>query len=99
MPDLIPSPAEQTIFSLLAVTARIQKILQPAIGKQFWVKAEISSCRERGGHFYCNLIETWDNGKIIAQLNCRIWRQSFDKIKAKFKQHNLSIRIEKFVKQ
>jgi SAM-dependent methyltransferase len=54
MPDLTPSPAEQTFFSLLAVTTRIQEILQPAIGKQFWVKAEISSGRARGGHFYCN---------------------------------------------
>jgi exodeoxyribonuclease VII large subunit len=90
MPDPTLSPTEQTFFSVLAVTTRIQEILQPAIGKQFWVKAEISSGRERGGHFYCNLIETGDNGKIVAQLNCRIWRQSFDKIKAKFKQHNLT---------
>jgi ubiquinone biosynthesis protein UbiJ len=37
MPELIPSPAEQTFFSLLAVTTRIQEILQPAIGKQFWL--------------------------------------------------------------
>ena len=45
MPDLTPSPAEQPFFSLLAVTTKIQEILQPAIGKQFWVKAEISSGR------------------------------------------------------
>ncbi len=83
MPDPTLSPTEQTFFSVLAVTTRIQEILQPAIGKQFWVKAEISSGRERGGHFYCTLVETDDGGKIIAQLNCRIWRQSFDKIKAK----------------
>jgi len=45
MPDLTPSPAEQPFFSLLAVTTKIQEIFQPAIGKQFWVKAEISSGR------------------------------------------------------
>ncbi len=79
-----------SFFTVSAVTTRIQEILQPAIGKQFWIKAEISSGRERGGHFYCDLVETGENGKIIAHLSCRIWRQSFDKIKAKFKQHNLT---------
>jgi hypothetical protein len=42
MPDLTASPAEQTFFSLLAVTTRIQEILQPAIGKQFWVTSIIN---------------------------------------------------------
>jgi exodeoxyribonuclease VII large subunit len=86
---LLPAKGH-SFFSVSAVTSRIQEILQPAIGKQFWLKAEISSGRERGGHFYCNLVETGDDGKIIAQLSCRIWRQSFDKIKAKFKQNNLT---------
>jgi len=87
---LLNTQTGQNFFSVSTVTARIQAILQPAIGKQFWLKAEISSGRERGGHFYCTLVETDDSGKIIAQLNCRIWRQSFDKIKVKFKQHNLT---------
>ena len=80
----------QHFFTVSTVTARIQEILQPSIGKQFWLKAEISSGRERGGHFYCTLVEADDGGKIIAQLNARIWRQSFDKIKAKFRQQNLT---------
>ena len=80
----------QHFFTVSTVTARIQEILQPSIGKQFWLKAEISSGREQGGHFYCTLVEADDGGKIIAQLNARIWRQSFDKIKAKFRQQNLT---------
>jgi hypothetical protein len=47
---------ERTFFNLSAITGRIQEILQPYIGKLFWVKAEISSGRERGGSFYCDLI-------------------------------------------
>ncbi len=49
--SLLSLNTESTFFSVSAVTARIQDILQPAIGKQFWMKAEISSGRERGGHF------------------------------------------------
>jgi exodeoxyribonuclease VII large subunit len=40
---------QRTFFNISAITIRIQEILQPYIGKQFWVKAEISSGRERGG--------------------------------------------------
>ncbi len=44
-------------------------VTQPHMGKHFWVKAEIASGRERGGSFYCDLVETDGNGKIIAQKN------------------------------
>jgi exodeoxyribonuclease VII large subunit len=45
------------------------------MGKQFWVKAEISSGRERGGSFYCDLVESDESGKIIAQMRCIIWNR------------------------
>jgi len=59
---------ERTFFGLSAITNRVQEILQPYIGKLFWVKAEISSGRERGGSFYCDLVETKESGEIIAQI-------------------------------
>ena len=43
--------ANKKFHDLSEVTKRIQHYLQPAIGKSFWVKAEISSGRERGGSF------------------------------------------------
>jgi hypothetical protein len=39
---------QRIFFNLSAITNRIQEILQPYSGKLFWVKAEISSGRERG---------------------------------------------------
>jgi hypothetical protein len=59
-------------FNLSDITSRVQAILQPHMGKHFWVKAEIASGRERGGSFYCDLVETDGNGKIIAQIRCTI---------------------------
>jgi uncharacterized protein YheU (UPF0270 family) len=69
------NPPGNKFFNLSDITPRIQEILQPHIGKQFWVKAEISSGRERGGSFYCDLVESDETGKIKAQMRCTIWNR------------------------
>ena len=70
---------ENRLYPLSAVTNRLQEILAPHMVKRFWVKAEISSGRERGGSFYCDLVETDRNGRIIAQMRCSIWtREPFE---------------------
>jgi len=72
---------ERTFFNFSAITNRIQQILQPYIGKLFWVKAEISSGRERGGSFYCDLVESSESGEIVAQMRCAIWSRDLAKIR------------------
>jgi exodeoxyribonuclease VII large subunit len=84
----------RTFHRLSAVTNRIQEILQPAIGKLFWVKAEISSGRERGGTFYCDLVETGENGEIIAQMRCTVWSGDLSKIKKRFKDCDLDLILD-----
>ena len=90
-PDISP---DRKFFSLSAITGRIQQILQPAIGKRFWVKAEISSGRERGGSFYCDLVETDRSGKVIAKIQCNIWARDLDNIRTKFKRHELELMLD-----
>ena len=85
---------ERVFFSLSAITNRLQQILQPHIGKLFWVKAEISSGRERGGSFYCDLVETRDSGEIIAQMRCTIWSRDLANIKKKFKDSDLDLILD-----
>jgi exodeoxyribonuclease VII large subunit len=85
---------ERTFFNLSAITGRIQEILQPYIGKLFWVKAEISSGRERGGSFYCDLVETSQSGEIIAQMRCTIWSRNLANIRKKFKDNDLDLILE-----
>ena len=67
--------AENKFYPLSTITKRLQAILAPHIGKNFWVKAEISSGRERGGSFYCDLVETDQHGRVIAQMRCSIWER------------------------
>jgi exodeoxyribonuclease VII large subunit len=81
-------------FSLSEVTGRIEAILRPHIGKQFWVKAEVSSGRERGGSFYCDLVELDGEGKIVARMSCTIWRRDLAAIKKKFQEANLEFKLD-----
>ena len=85
---------ERTFFNLSAITNRIQEILQPYIGKLFWVKAEISSGRERGGSFYCDLVESSASGDIIAQMRCTIWSRDLANIRKKFKECDLDLILD-----
>jgi len=81
-------------FNLSDITNRIQQILQPHIGKNFWIKAEISSGRERGGSFYCDLVESDESGKIIAQMRCTIWNRDLSNIRKQFKEHDLDLILD-----
>ncbi len=81
-------------YNLSTITKRIQEILQPHIGPLFWVKAEISSGRERGGSFYCDLVETDETGKIVAKMNCSIWSNDLSRIRKQFKGHDLDLQLD-----
>ena len=85
---------EKTFFPLSAITNRIQQILGPHTKKRFWVKAEISSGRERGGSFYCDLVETDKDGGIIAKMRCSIWNRDLNSIRRQFKECDLNLKLE-----
>jgi len=89
-----PLNNEKRFFNLSDITQRVQQILQPFIGKLFWVKAEISSGRERGGSFYCDLVETDESGKIIAQMRCAIWNHDLACIRQKFREYSLDLKLD-----
>jgi exodeoxyribonuclease VII large subunit len=58
------------------------------------VKAEISSGRERGGPFYCDLVETDTNGTVIAQMRCSIWVRDLSNIRKQFKACDLDLKLD-----
>lgn len=83
-----------TFYPLSKITARIGQMLQPALGKQFWVKGEIASGREKGGCFYCDLVESNSHGKIIAKIQCTIWSSDLFSIRSKFKTMNIPLKLD-----
>ena len=82
---------DKRFFPLSSITNRISELLQPAITKKFWVKAEVMSGRERGGAFYCDLIETGANGKIEGKISCTIWSQELTSIRNLFKSKGMDL--------
>ena len=58
--------SENRFYPLSAITTRLQQILAPHLSKRFWVKAEISSGRERGhvvpAHAFGKTFPEWRNG-------------------------------------
>lgn len=80
---------ERRFFTLSSVTRRINELLQPAINRQFWIRAEIASGRERSGSFFCDLVETDAKGKVCAKLSCNIWQSELTKIRALFKARDM----------
>ncbi len=90
----MPTQPNNRFFNLSDITTRIQQILQPHIGTLFWVKAEISSGRERGGSFYCDLVESDQSGKIIAQMRCTVWNRDLANIRKQFKEHDMDLILD-----
>ena len=84
----------RTFFSLSAVARRIEELLQPALARSFWVRAEISSGRERRGAFYCELVETDAVGEVVAQMRCTIWAQDLARMRAAFRREGLDLQLD-----
>ena len=80
-------------FSLSAVTRRLTELLEPALSAMFWVRAEISSGTERGGAFYCDLVESDAQGRVRAQLRCTIWPLELSRMRAKFAAAGLALEL------
>lgn len=92
--ESIPTIIEKRFFPLSTITTRINALLQPAIASQFWVKAEISSGRERGGSFYCDLTEADSQGKVIAKLSCTVWQRELTNIRNLFQKNGLDFLLK-----
>jgi len=90
----VPENTELRFFTLSQITDRIVQVLAPHIGKTFWVRAEISSGRERGGSFYCDLVETGENGAISAKLRCTLWSQDLARIRKKFEEAGVPLVLD-----
>jgi exodeoxyribonuclease VII large subunit len=85
---------QRKFYSLSQVAAGVRKHLENAIDKRFWLRAEISSGRERQGAFFGELVETDDSGKQVAKMQTRIWSRELSAIRRKFQQAGLDLQLE-----
>lgn len=82
MPD---STDGKKIFTLLEVSASIQKTLSMRYTSSFWVKAEMNKLNHypHSGHCYPDLVEKQD-GRVIAQLKATLWKDDYNRINNRF---------------
>jgi exodeoxyribonuclease VII large subunit len=84
---------ERRYFELTEITRRVEHYLAPALARSFWLTAEVSSGRERGGAFYCDLIQS-DEGNVVAQMRCTIWARDLARMRSKFARAGLELSLQ-----
>jgi exodeoxyribonuclease VII large subunit len=86
----------KSIYSLLEITQSIQKMFEKHFTNSYWVKAEMNKLGyyAQSGHCFPELVEKVD-GKIIAKIDSRIWKNDYLRINANFqKVLNEPLRME-----
>ena len=75
----------QQHYSLLQLNQLVRDVLEDALPDEYWVEAELSECREHGGHCYMELIEKDDHSNTpVARASAKCWRQTWVMVKPYF---------------
>lgn len=72
-------------FSLRQLNLMVRDAIEMQLPDEYWVEAELSECRERGGHCYMELIEKDEQTNTpIARASAKCWRQTWQMIQPHF---------------
>lgn len=76
---------DRKVFSLLEVTASIQRTLSDRYSSSFWVMAEMNKLNHYpySGHCYPDLVEKKDE-TVIAQMRATLWKDDYQNINEEF---------------
>lgn len=62
-------------LSLFELNALVSEVIDQTLDRSYWVEAELSELRERGGHCYMSLVEKEEGRNTpVAQAQARCWR-------------------------
>jgi exodeoxyribonuclease VII large subunit len=74
-------------FTLSELCEEIGEVLNDTLAPSYWVKAEVSSLSEKGGHMYLELVEsqkTKDNSRLMAKMRATCWAGTKELLMAYF---------------
>lgn len=72
-------------FSLRQLNLMVRDGIEMQLPDEYWVEAELSECRERGGHCYMELIEKDEQTNTpIARASAKCWRQTWQMVQPHF---------------
>ncbi len=65
-------------YTLRQLNLMVRDAVEAALPDEYWAEAELSECREHGGHCYMELIEKDDRSNTpIARASAKCWRQTW----------------------
>ena len=75
---------EDTVLRLSDYLSAVDMVIKQTFNHRVWVKAEIRNLSSKGGHYYFELAEKDDDGKVIASCRGNLWRFKAARVLAKF---------------
>ena len=75
----------ETRLTLVELNGLVRDAIENALPEEYWVEAELSECREHGGHCYMELIEKDEHSATpVARASAKCWRQTWVMVKPYF---------------
>lgn len=75
----------QDSLSLLELNRRVRDAIDTLLPMSFWVRAELSECRESRGHCYMELIQKDEGTNTpVARASAKCWRSSWMSVSRRF---------------
>lgn len=72
-------------YSLRQLNLMVRDAIEIQLPDDYWVEAELSECRERGGHCYLELIEKDEHTNTpVARASAKCWRQTWQMLQPHF---------------
>ena len=72
-------------YSLRQLNMMVRDAIEMQLPDEYWVEAELSECRERGGHCYMELIEKdVQTNTPVARASAKCWRQTWQMLQPHF---------------
>ena len=74
-----------TRYTLRQLNLLVRDALEMQLPDEYWVEAELSECRERGGHCYMELVEKDEKTNTpTARASAKCWRQTWQLMQPHF---------------
>ncbi len=72
-------------YTLRQLNLMVRDAIEMQMPDEYWVEAELSECRERGGHCYMELIEKEEQTNTpVARASAKCWRQTWQILQPHF---------------
>lgn len=75
---------ENTVLRLSDYLATVELVVKETFRHSVWVKAEIRNLSSKNGHYYFELAEKDDSGKVVASCRGNLWRFKAQRVLSKF---------------